>query len=259
MSELLAGKTAVVTGGASGIGRGIALSLARHGADIVVADVRRRPRVPNTTPTLEALAEETDARSAFVECDVTDREDLVAAVDRADEFGGLDVMVNNAGISVGVSFDESTGDDFDEIVGVNLRGVYFGSQTAARAMRDRGGSIVNVGSTAAERGYDRPGSALYAATKGGVRSMTFALAEILGPSIRVNAIQPGFTAATGLAERSGHTEAYKRARAAESPLDRLGRPDDVGGAAVFLASDLSSYVTAETLLVDGGWVHTGGP
>ncbi|WP_423747438.1 glucose 1-dehydrogenase (plasmid) [Haladaptatus sp. SPP-AMP-3] len=258
MSSLLADKTAVVTGGASGIGRGIALKLAAHGADIVVADIRETPRTPNTAPTLEAIEDETDSRGLFVECDVTNYDDLVGAVDAADEFGGIDVMVNNAGIVHSVDFFETTDDDFATLIDVNLKGAYYGCQAAGERMVERGsGSIINVASTAAEQGFVEPGSILYSAAKGGVKSMTFGVAELLGPEVRVNAIQPGFTDETGLAEN--HPEEAARARAAETSLDRLGTPAELGNVAVFLASGLSSYVTAEGILVDGGWVNTGGP
>ena len=259
MTQLLADRTAIVTGGASGIGRGIALALAEHGADVVVADIRTEPRTDDTTPTLEAIEDSTDARAVFAHCDVTEPDGFDAALEAADELGGLDVMVNNAGVSSDADFLTATHDDFDAIVDVNLRGVYFGCQAAGTYMLQHGGgSIINIASTAAERGYERSGAALYAGTKGGVRSMTFTVAEILGPEVRVNAILPGFTLESGFAS-SGHDPAYIEQRAAETALHRLGYPEDIGGAAVFLASDLSSYVTAETLLLDGGWVHTGGP
>lgn len=258
MSGLLTNKTAVVTGGASGIGRGIALKLATHGANVVVADVQETPRTPNTEPTLEVIEDETDSQGLFVECDVTNYDDLVGAVGAADEFGGIDVMVNNAGIVHPVDFFETTDDDFAMLIDVNLKGAYFGCQAAGERMVERGsGSIINVASTAAEQGFVEPGSILYSAAKGGVKSMTFGVAELLGPEVRVNAIQPGFTDETGLAEN--HPEEAARARAAETSLNRLGTPDDLGNVAVFLASDLSSYVTAEGIIVDGGWVNTGGP
>ncbi|MEY7851646.1 SDR family NAD(P)-dependent oxidoreductase [Natrarchaeobius sp. A-rgal3] len=259
MSELLADKTAVVTGGASGIGRGIVLALAEHGADVVVADLEKTNRVPDAAPVLEAVEDETNSRAAFVECDVSNREDLEAAVDRAEEFGGIDIMVNNAGIVRGVEFLEATEEDFESVIDVNLKGTYFGCQVAAQRMVDNGGgSIINIASTATEKGFADPGADLYSATKGGVRSLTFSLAEILGPDVRVNAIQPGFTTETGLAV-DNHDEEVERERAKETSLDRLGTPKDPGNAAVFFASELSEYVTAETLFVDGGWVRVGGP
>lgn len=114
-----------------------------------------------------------------------------------------------------------------------------------------------IASTAAEQGFVEPGSALYCAAKGGVKSLTFAVAELLGPDVRVNAIQPGFTDETGLAENQSAELA--NARAAETSLNRLATPDDLGNVAVFLASELSTYITAQDILVDGGWVNTDGP
>ncbi|MCD2201688.1 SDR family oxidoreductase [Halobacterium sp. KA-4] len=259
MAELLTGKTAVVTGAASGIGRGISLALAREGADVVVADLRETPRTEDTTPTVEAIHERTDADAEYVECDVTDYESVENAVDVAEERGGIDIMVNNAGITHGPTFLETDEEDYYDITDVNLKGVYFGCRAAGERMVANGsGSIINVSSTAANQGFDEPGAAFYCATKGGVKSLTFALGEILGPEVRVNAIQPGFTAGTGLAA-DNHDEEAERARAAETALDRLGTPEDLGNAAVFFASDLSSYITSEALLVDGGWVNVGGP
>jgi len=259
MSDLLADKTAVVTGGSSGIGRGIALSLAEHGADVVVADVQTTPNTADTTPTLEAIEDRTDARAEYVDCDVTDPDDVAGAAERAVEFGGLDVWVNNAGITHGSDFLDSTEEEFETMIDVHLKGTYLGCREAARAMLDGdGGSIVNVASSAVDRGWKAPGSFFYAAAKGGIQSMTFALGATLGPEVRVNAIKPSYTVETGLDTQNGDDIA-RTERAEETAMGRLGVPSDLGGAAVFLASDLSGYVTSEAILVDGGWVHVGGP
>lgn len=258
MTDLLAGKTAVVTGGSGGIGRGIALAVASHGADVVVADISEEPSTDDTTPALEAIADQTDAAGKYVECDVRNRDDITAAVDAAEEFGGIDVMVNNAGIVHFVDYLEATEEDFYTLIDINLKGVYFGCQVAGeRMLANGGGSIINISSTAAEQGFVEPGSILYSAAKGGVKSLTFGVADLLGPEVRVNAIQPGFTDETGLA--ANQSEELARERAAETALDRLGTPADLGNVAVFLASDLSSYVTAQGIYVDGGWVNIGGP
>jgi len=268
MSDLLDGKTAVVTGGASGIGRGISLELAEHGANVVVADLRPEPRVHDLAPTHEVIQDELAPEGRYVETDVTVYDDVAHAVDVADELDGIDVMVNNAGLSAGSEFLDSTEAEYYRATDVMLKGAYFGCRAAGERMVENGtgGSIINVSSTAADRGYVGGGSFFYAAAKGGVRSMSYSIAEFLGPDgVRVNSIQPGYTLDTGLstdaANRMGEeaAEAFKRERADETALRRLGTPEDLGGAAVFLASDLSSYVTAAELLVDGGWVHTGGP
>ncbi len=167
-------------------------------------------------------------------------------------------MVNNAGIVHPVEFFEARDEDFYQLIDINLKGVYFGSQVAGERMLERGsGSIINIASTAAEQGFVEPGAMLYSAAKGGVKSMTFGIAELLGPDVRVNAIQPGFIDETGLA--ADQTEELARQRAKETSLDRLGTPEDIGNVAVFLASDLSSYITAQGIYVDGGWVNIGGP
>ena len=242
-SELLAGKTAVVTGGASGSGRGIALQLPPHGADIVVADLQEEQRTPGTAPTLEAVEDRTDSCSTFVECNVTDYDDVVGAVDAAEEFGDVDVMVNNAGIVHPVEFFDTTDEDFDALIDVNLEGAYFGCQAAGeRMLESGGGSIINVASTAADQGFVEPGSLLYCAAKGGVESLTYAVADLLGPEGRVNAIQPGSTDETGLAEN--HDPELAAERATETVMGRFGRPEALGNVTVFLASELASYVTA---------------
>ena len=258
MTDLLNDKTAVVTGGASGIGRGISLALASHGADVVVADINEEPQTPDTTPTVEAIHGDTDSQAKFVTCDVTSRDDLVDAVDVADEWGNFEIMVNNAGIVHFADYFDTTDEDFYTLIDINLKGVFFGCQVAGeRLLQRNGGSIINISSTAAEQGFVEPGSILYSAAKGGVKSMTFGLAELMGPEVRVNAIQPGFTDETGLA--GNQTDELARERAEETAMKRLATPEDMGNVAVFLASDLSQYITAQGIYVDGGWVNIGGP
>lgn len=158
MSNLLAGKTAVVTGGASDIGRGICLALARESADVIVADRRETPRTEDTTPTVEAIHGKTDADAEYVECDVTDYDSVENAVERAERRGGIDVMVNNAGITGGPTFLETDEEDYYRITDVNLKGVYFGCRVAGERMVENGsGTIINVSSTGADRGFDEPG------------------------------------------------------------------------------------------------------
>ena len=126
-------------------------------------------------------------------------------------------------------------------------------------MVERGaGSIVNIASVAADSGYERGGAAFYAAAKGGVKSMTYSVAALLAPEVRVNAIQPGYLTDTGFSDDFADP-AYERERAAQTALGRLGGPTDVGNLTAFLASDRASYITAESVVLDGGWLHTGGP
>lgn len=254
MADLLTDRTAVVTGGSSGIGRGIALALAEHGADVIVADLNRDSR-GGGTPTADLIAEETDASAAFVECDVSEPADLERAVDVAQEVGDLDIMVNNAGILHRKSFFSITEEDYDDLLNVNLRGTFFGSQIAARKMRESdGGAIINIASDAALKGYGN--RTPYCASKGAVRTLTFAMAEALGPhGIRVNTILPGLTE-TQMSSIQQLSDEEVKQLLQKIPLRRAGQPSDVGDVAAFLASDLADYVSGASLLVDGGLTNT---
>ncbi|WP_256301626.1 SDR family oxidoreductase [Haloarchaeobius salinus] len=253
MTELLTDRTAVVTGGSSGIGRGIALSLAGHGADVVVADIDPEPR-GGGIKTVDLIAEDTNGSGAFVECDVSKTSDLEQAVEAAEEAGGLDIMVNNAGILHRQPFLDITESDYDDLLDVNLRGTFFGSQIAARKMRFSGGTIINVASDAALKGYGN--RTTYCASKGAIRTLTFAMAEALGPQgIRVNAILPGLTE-TQMSSLQRLNDDEMEDLFKKIPLRRAGQPSDVGDVAVFLASDLARYVSGASLLVDGGLTNT---
>ncbi|WP_436348725.1 SDR family oxidoreductase [Natronorubrum sp. FCH18a] len=256
MSRLLSGDTAVVTGGSSGIGRSIALQFASHGADVVIADLQPEPREGGIS-THKQIENETDASARYVECDVTDVSDLERAVDAADEFGGISIMVNNAGTFRDESFLEVTEAEFDQLMDVNVKGVFFGAQTAARKMVDAaGGSIINLSSVAGYRGAGDYTS--YCTSKGAVRLFTYALADRLGRNgIRVNAIHPGSIDTAMMNEDSSVFGTEAGERLLESiPLGERGEPKDVGNTAVYLASDLASYVTGESIIVDGGRTQT---
>lgn len=256
MSELLSGETAVVTGGASGIGRAIARRFADHGADVVVADLRPGPRLEGH-PTHELIEAETDAEARYIECNVANVGDLDAAVEAAEAMGGIDIMVNNAGIFQEEDFFEVTEAEFDDLFDVNVKGVYFGAQRAAERMRDHeSGSIINMSSVAGYRGAANYET--YCASKGAIRLLTYALADRLGEhDIRVNAIHPG-TIETAMSTEDVElfgteveTDLLKSV-----PLGERGLPTDVGDTAVYLASDLSGYVTGESIIVDGGRTNT---
>jgi NAD(P)-dependent dehydrogenase (short-subunit alcohol dehydrogenase family) len=249
------GETVLVTGAGSGIGREIARRFGESGAAVVVADVRETPRDEGeTTPTHELIAE-AGGEAAYVETDVTDPDALVEAVDRAEAFGGLDVMVNNAGIHVSGTVREISPESFDRIHAVNVRGTFFGTQAAADAMveRGQGGTILNMASISSTQ--SKPGQVAYESTKGAIRMITKGAAVDLAPEIRVNALAPGRIAT----EFGGIGAAEKARLVAEGegskpiPLGRAGYPADVAGAALFLASDEAAYVTGELLYVDGGY------
>jgi NAD(P)-dependent dehydrogenase (short-subunit alcohol dehydrogenase family) len=247
----LRGKVAVVTGGGGGIGEGIAQELAREGASVVVADVD------------EGAAEETTERlrgsgaeAHTVRCDVSDEQQVVGLMEEAvNRFGGLHVVVNNAGIGSYQSVTEATTEQFDRAIAVNLRGVFLCIKYAVPHMRGSGGSsIVNIASVHSVQNVG--GTAPYAASKGGVAALTRAAAIDLAPDgIRVNAICPGWTdtpLVQGIFDMAEDPQAARREVEERQLLGRLGKPEDVGKAAVFLASDASSYMTGSLLFVDNG-------
>lgn len=253
MTQLLDGKGAVVTGAASGIGRAIARRFAEHGASVVVADIRDDPR-EGGIPTHESITE-AGGSAKYVECDVTDHGSIVNAVDAADEFGGVDVMVNNAGIaSPGGPLVDLDYEDYRTVIDVTLDGMVAGSQAAARRMLedDTRGSIINMSSKLGIEGSG--GLTQYCTAKGGIRLFTYALADELGPEgIRVNAIHPGLIETALTSGGASETdEEYRDLVLQGIPLRRQAQPEEVAGVALFLASDLASYVTGESILVDGG-------
>jgi len=258
MNGLLEGETAVVTGAASGLGRAISLTFAEHGADVVVADIREDPR-EGGEPTHERIVEETDSEATYVDCDVTDQSDLEAAATAAEALGGLSVWVNNAGVHNVIDFLEVTEDDYDRLMDINLKGTFFGAQVAGEHLVEGGGTIINMASLAAVRtGEDMT---RYGPSKAGVQHLTYALADRFGESgIRVNCINPGWTETQMLADSPiGEGEEGQRFQALlldAIPAGRFGEPQEVANVALFLASDLSSYVNGERILVDGGFAHT---
>jgi NAD(P)-dependent dehydrogenase (short-subunit alcohol dehydrogenase family) len=249
MSERLQGKTALVTGGSSGNGRAIARRFAEEGASVTVADVRDDPRMGGE-PTHE-LVEEQGGNARFVECDVSSASDLRRAVEATVEaFGSLDVMVNNAGVERQLPVEDVAEEDYEWLMNINLKGVYFGSQAAIEPMREQesGGSIVNMSSIAGLRGLEN--SSLYCTSKGGVTNLTRQLAVEQGEhGIRVNALNPGFVE-TAMTMEDGETAEGLLER---TPLGRAGQPEEVADAALFLASDESSFVTGHNLVLDGGF------
>jgi len=252
ISADFSGETVIVTGASSGIGRAVALGFGEAGATVINADVQADPKDRDAeTPTHEHIDETTDGRGVFVETDVADPEQLESVVTAAREFGGVDVMVNNAGIHVSREFLDVTPEEYDRLQAVNARGVFFGTQLAARDMIDRGveGSIVNTASTTSARAEWEHSH--YAATKGAVQMITRSAAlELAEHGIRVNAVAPGPIATEitdGWSERAPESVGDGR-----SPPTRAGRPEDLRDAYRYLAADGADYVTGETLWVDGG-------
>lgn len=247
MDLTLEGKTAAVTGAAGGIGRATALALGAAGARVVVGDVKAED-LDETAAMLRDL--QVTCRTEVV--DVSRRDQVERLIQSCLKLGGLDVLVANAGVSPDKPFLETTEDDLDRTLAVNLKGVFFCGQLAAKAMiaGGSGGSIVNVASTYGE--VAAPDCSAYCASKGGVRMLTKAMALELGRhGIRVNAVAPGFirTAMNPLDDPD-------EVRRLESviPAGRTGVPADIADVICWLASDGARYVNGETLFVDGGWL-----
>ncbi len=253
----LEGKTAIVTGGGQGIGEGICLRYALEGASVVVADL--------DTASAEKVAEKiknADGKALAVTVDVTDRKGVKNMVAVAvEEFGGLDILVNNAGVGKIIPFLETTEADFDFFFGVNCKGLMICSQEAAKQMiaQNRGGKIVNLASQAGRRGESLVMA--YCASKAAVINMNQSIALALAEhKINVNAIAPGIVDTPlwveidkQFAKLLGWEIGEPKRKFTESiPLGRIEQPEDVAGAAVFLASEDADYITQQCLNVDGG-------
>jgi len=250
MTSRLTNKTALITGAGTGIGRAIALAFAREGARIALAG-RRKAR-------LEAVSREIGDGSLVIEADVTKTSEINRALEHtARHFGGLNVLVNNAGVLHIGTAEQITEAQWDETFNVNVRGLWLFSRAALPYLRQAGGgSIINIASVLGINGARQRAS--YAPSKGAVVLLTKCMAIDHGhEDIRVNAICPSFveTALTAaVISRSPDPQAVRRERTAAHPVGRLGRPEDVAGLAVYLACDDSSWVTGAALPVDGGYL-----
>jgi 3-oxoacyl-[acyl-carrier protein] reductase len=241
---LLTGRSAVITGGAQGLGFAIAKRFIEEGARVVLGDL-------NVIAT-QAAATQLGSRDVVraVRCDVTSSKDVEALVNVAVEnFGSLDIIVNNAGITRDATLRKMTEAQFDEVIDVHLKGTWNGIRHAATVMREqKSGSIVNMSSISGKVGF--VGQTNYSAAKAGIVGMTKAAAkELAYLGIRVNAIQPGLIKS---AMTAAMPERVWNAKLAEVPMDRAGEPEEVANVALFLASDLSSYMTGAVLEVTGG-------
>lgn len=239
---MISGRTAVITGGAQGIGLSIATLFAENGAKIVIGDLDEA----KAKEAADALP--TDA--VGVRCNVTSAEDVQALVDTAvSAFGSIDIMVNNAGITRDATMRKMTEDQFDQVIDVHLKGCWNGTRIAAGVMRENGGgSIINLSSISAKVGFI--GQSNYSAAKAGIVGLSKAAAkEVAHLGVRVNVIQPGLI-------RTAMTEAMPQKawdqKMAEIPMQRAGDPREVASVALFYASDLSSYMTGTVSEVTGG-------
>ena len=248
-SQRLKGKTALITGGSRGIGRGIAQRFAAEGANVAIN------YIGSAAAAKEALADVTaaGARGVLLRADVSSAAEVTKLVaDAVAEFGQLDLLVNNAGIEVHAPFWDVTEADYDKVMDVNVKGAFFATQALVRHLQatQRPGRIINISSVHEENAF--PNFAAYCASKGAMRMLARNLAVELGPlGITINNIAPG-AIETPINARLLNDPVKLASLKGQIPLGRLGRPDDVSGLAVFLASAESAYVTGSTYLVDGG-------
>lgn len=241
----LSGKVALVTGAAQGIGKAIAMLLARNGADVVVSDINLE-KAQETANEIQGMGRRSFAIKVNV-ADLKDVERMVEAI--VEQFGRIDILVNNAGITRDRLILRMTEEDWDAVLDVNLKGTFNCTKAAIRYMsKQKSGKIVSIASVSGEMG--NPGQANYAASKAGVIGFTKTIArEFAGRGINVNAIAPGYiqTPMTDAVPEKAKEELKRMI-----PMERLGKPEDVAQAVLFLVSENSSYITGQVLNVNGG-------
>ena len=241
----LTGRVALVTGGGRGIGRDIALELARAGAHVAVNYYVEPDRARDTVAEIEALG----VRGTAVAGDVGDAAAVKQMMDEvATALGPLDILVNNAGTQTSTPFLDVTEAEWDLVIRTNLKGCFLCTQAAARLMQSRGGVVVNIGSGCNKVPF--PGLVAYTASKGGIEMLTRVAAVELGPHrIRVNCVAPG---AVEVERTRLEADDYAGSWGAMTPLGRIGTPEDIARMVRFLASDDSAFITGQTIWVDGG-------
>ena len=252
----LKGKNVLVTGGSSGIGQAIAVRFAQFGANVAINYLREPGEAADTEERVHACTAQVaqmGVRDVLVQGDVSKEQDVVAMVEAAvDGLGGLDVLVNNAGIQISRPSAELSSADFDKVIAVNLRGAFLCAREAIKRYLDddKPGSIVNVSSV--HQVIPKPDYLGYSASKGGMQNMTRTLAlEYASNGIRVNGIGPGATVTP--INRAWIDDPVKRKQVeSHIPMARAGTADEMGAVACFLASDYAAYITGQTIFVDGG-------
>jgi glucose 1-dehydrogenase len=252
----LKGKNVLVTGGSSGIGQAIAVRFAEHGANVAINYLRRPEEAAGTEEQVHACTRavrQTGVRDVLVQGDVSQEDDVVRMVQSAiSELGGLDVLVNNAGIQISRHSDELSSADFDKVIAVNLRGAFMCAREAIKHFlaEEKPGVIVNVSSV--HQLIPKPDYLGYSVSKGGMQNLTRSLAlEFAERGIRVNGIGPGATVTP--INRAWIDDPVKREQVeSHIPMRRAGTSDEMAGVTCFLASDDAAYITGQTVFVDGG-------
>lgn len=248
----LKNKVALVTGARRGMGRADAVALARQGAKVIITDIDLKECLP--------VAEEINSNGGEAVCfkmDVSNKEEVENIFDKViEQFGRLDILVNNAGIFRPKAAMDITEEEWDSLIDINLKGQFLCAQRAAKEMaKNKWGRIINIASVASgQAGFGVVGGAHYTASKGGITGLTEALAVEFAPlGITVNAIGPG-AIDTPMIDDASFSKESMNAMLANIPLKRMGTPEEIAAAVVFLASEEASYVTGAVLFVDGGWL-----
>ena len=240
-------KVALVTGGGQGIGKAIVQAFSHQGVRVIIADNDKE-----AGKECEQWIQAKGGDASFIFCDVSKADSIKSLIEQTlERYHRLDFLINNAGVSRFKPIDELTIEEFDEVLSINLRSAFICTKLAAPYLKQQHGAIINIASTRAL--MSEPDSEAYAASKGGLVALTHALAVSLGPEVRVNAISPGWIEVRDwkkASERSEvhHTEADRQ----QHPVGRVGTPEDIGKAAVFLCSGEAGFVTGQNFIIDGG-------
>lgn len=245
----LKNKVAIVTGSRRGIGRSITLELAKEGAKVVISDIDLK-ECQNVCDEIKKIGSDAIA----IKCDVSKKSDVDAMVKKTiQKFKRIDILINNAGVVLMKPFVQMTEKDWDFVLDINLKGVFLCTNAVAKQMvKQKGGKIISIASIAGEVGFMN--TSAYCASKAGIINLTRELAMELSPhNINVNVVAPGVIA-TKMTEDMLKDKKTKEFLLANTPLGRVGNPEEIGKAVIFLASNDSNFITGHTLVVDGGWL-----
>jgi NAD(P)-dependent dehydrogenase (short-subunit alcohol dehydrogenase family) len=249
MEVLIMPKVVAITGGAQGIGRAVALQFAREGYHVSIVDVHKEAGFE-----VIRMIRQQGGKAMFMSADISDEQSVRKWIQLTiEDLGGFDILINNAGIGIGGSLLQLSLDDFDRVLSVNLRGTFICSKYAAKWMKNHGhGAIINIASTRAL--MSEPDTEAYSASKGGILALTHAMAVSLGGTgIRVNAISPGWIETRDW-QSSPETVLPRHSTEdrLQHPVGRVGKPEDIAHACLFLADDKAGFITGQNLIIDGG-------